>query len=136
MPLGIYVLGNELTDKDKTPTRFIQLAINKAGAIGGTYHDKTTGKSLPIQGAVDQASQRAAWYIGDEKTVLETGIYNLTQSETPVLVHHGTERTEQLTLVRIQDPAAATAPTAPAPAAPATAPAAAPAPTPEPAPAQ
>ncbi len=32
---------------------------------------------------------------------METGIYNLTQDETPLLVHFGKDRTEQWLLVRL-----------------------------------
>jgi hypothetical protein len=36
--------------------------------------------------------------------VYETGIGNLTQPQTAVLVHFGTESTQQWTLVRMEQP--------------------------------
>jgi hypothetical protein len=33
--------------------------------------------------------------------VVETGLYNLTQDECPVMVHFGTEKTENWLLVRL-----------------------------------
>jgi hypothetical protein len=36
---------------------------------------------------------------------METGIYNLTQEETTVLVHFGPEQTQQWLLVRLEEPA-------------------------------
>jgi hypothetical protein len=55
---------------------------------------------------VDKKNQRAAWTIGKTKDrVFEAGLYNLTQSEAPVLVHFGTEKTQQWLLVRVEQPA-------------------------------
>lgn len=49
--------------------------------------------------------QRAAWTIGDnDKVVSETGIYNLTKDETEMLVHYGSDKTEQWTLLRLEEP--------------------------------
>ena len=50
----------------------------------------------------DQSSQRAAWSIGtNSEKVFEAGIYNLTKTEMPALVHVGASRTVQMLLVRI-----------------------------------
>ncbi|MBL9124561.1 MAG: hypothetical protein JNG90_13080, partial [Planctomycetaceae bacterium] len=47
----------------------------------------------------------AAWTVGDNKaTVYETGIYNLTKDQTPVLIHFGKDRTQQWLLVRMKQP--------------------------------
>jgi hypothetical protein len=51
---------------------------------------------------VDKKTQRAAWTIGDNKdNVMETGFYNLTKDEAPMLVHFGKDKTEQWLLVRM-----------------------------------
>jgi hypothetical protein len=48
----------------------------------------------------------------NQNTVFETGLYNLTESEAPVLIHFGASRTEQWLLVRLKQPTdAAAAPT-------------------------
>jgi hypothetical protein len=39
-----------------------------------------------------------------EDLVVETGLYNLTQNETPVLVHFGKEKVETYLLVRLDKP--------------------------------
>ncbi len=36
--------------------------------------------------------------------VAETGLYNLTQDEAPLLVHFGTEQVENYVLVRLAQP--------------------------------
>jgi hypothetical protein len=102
LPLGVFALIKE--DQDD-PTMFLQLAVSKEGVIGGTYNNTITGSALSVQGMVDKKTQRAVWTIGDKKnTTLETGIYNLTQEETPVLIHFGTEETQQWLLVRLEEP--------------------------------
>ena len=104
MPLGVFafVLG----DASDT-SRAFQLAINRSGTIAGNYYDGLTGIALPVQGAADRTSQRAAWTVGDNKiTVYETGISNLTRNQSPVLVHIGAERTQQWMLVRLPAEAA------------------------------
>ena len=84
-----------------------QFAVNKDGIIRGNYYDGLMDTTTPVYGSVDKKTQRAAWTIGKTNDrVFEAGIYNLTQDQTPVLVHLGTEKTEQLLLVRLKDQAA------------------------------
>jgi hypothetical protein len=86
-------------------TNILQLAVNKQGAIAGNHYQATNDVTQPIQGAVSQETQRAAWTIGDNSQVVcETGIANLTTEETEMLVHYGADRTEQWTLVRLEEP--------------------------------
>jgi hypothetical protein len=43
--------------------------------------------------------------VADRKNIVfDTGLYNLTQPETTLLVHFGADKTEQWTLVRLQKP--------------------------------
>jgi hypothetical protein len=111
----------------------IQLAVDKDGIVSGTMHNKTTNQTFPVQGRVDKDTQRVAFTIGDAKDVVfETGIYNLTQQQTPVLVH-GDGREEIYLLLRLEQPKDGAAATAPAVGVPgAAAPALAPPPTPDP----
>jgi hypothetical protein len=102
LPLGVFgLVQGDQTD----PTAVFQLATNKSGAIQGNFSDVLTGSTLTVSGAVDPKSQRAAWTVGDKlDTVYETGISNLTRPEAPILVHIGKDRTQQWTLVRLQQP--------------------------------
>jgi len=62
-----------------------------------------TDQCQTVQGQVDQDTQRVAFRIGEsDNIVAETGLYNLTQEEAPVLIHFGTERTENYLLVRLE----------------------------------
>lgn len=104
LPLGVFALTKQdATKSDVT----IQLAVNKAGVIRGNYTDKALNKNQVVQGSVDKQTQRVAFTVGDNTTnVVETGLYNLTKSEAPALIHFGKDRTEQWLLVRLQNPEA------------------------------
>jgi hypothetical protein len=83
-----------------------QLAVNKAGTIRGNYYNALADTTLPVYGSVDQKTQRAAWTVGERKEpIYETGFANLTKSETTMLVHFGKDRTQQWTLIRVEQPA-------------------------------
>jgi hypothetical protein len=100
--LGVFgmVQGDE-----KDANKLFQLAINKDGVLRGTYYDAISDMEFPVSGAVDKKTQRAAWFVGDRKdTIYETGIGNLTEPETSMLVHFGNDRTQQWTLVRLEPP--------------------------------
>jgi hypothetical protein len=104
MPLGVFAL---VQSDQEEPTMFLQLAVSKEGIIGGTYQNTTTDSAQSVEGMVDKNTQRAAWTIGENKnTVLETGVYGLTQDETPVQVHFGDDRTQQWLMVRLEEPPA------------------------------
>ena len=105
MSLGVFALTHE---EKGDPTMFFQLAVTKDGTIAGTYYNSSTKQSKPVQGAVDKTTQRAAWSVGDKRdTVVETGIYNLTEPESAALLHFGTEKTQTWLLVRLEEPAEA-----------------------------
>lgn len=102
MSLGVFSL---LTKEGEEPVMFLQLAVSKEGIIAGTYHNAATDSAEEVQGMVDKDTQRAAWTIGDNKgTTMETGLYNLTEDETSVLVHFGSEKTQQWLMVRLEEP--------------------------------
>lgn len=91
---------------EKDANNVFQLAINKDGIIRGNYYNGLTDTTVPVSGSVDKNALRAAWIIGDKKDVVyETGVGNLSQAETSMLVHQGKDRTQQWTLVRLEPPA-------------------------------
>ncbi len=105
MPLGTFAVST--SENDTEPSRVLQLAVNKQGIVSGTMFNSQTDKSYAVQGQVDKQTQRVAFRIGDsDKLVAETGIYNLTQEEAPLLVHYGTEKTETYLLKRLEEPQA------------------------------
>ena len=102
LPLGVFALS---TNGDTDAHDVFQLAINKQGIIRGNFQDTADNKTEPIQGSADLKTQRVAFTVGDKKsTIVETGLYNLTKDEAPVLIHIGQDKTEQGILVRLKNP--------------------------------
>jgi hypothetical protein len=103
MALGTFalILENDTDDMD----RLVQLAVDQQGIISGTYFNKSTDKAFAITGRVDKDTQRVAFRSdSNPDLVYETGIYNLTQDQTPVLLHDGSADPETVLLVRLDPP--------------------------------
>ena len=101
-PLGVFGL---LQSADETTAqRIFQLAVNKDGIVRGNYYDAVSDTTIPVVGSVSPESQRVAWSIGDKKEIVfETGLSNLTQDQSTILVHYGTESTQQMIFVRLDE---------------------------------
>jgi hypothetical protein len=109
LPLGVFAVVAEPTQTQAD--KVVQLAVNKEGVIRGNLQDALTDKVVPVSGAIDKQSQRVAMKIeGIDNVVVETGLYNLTNDEVPVLVHFGPDRQESRTLMRLQSPEEANQP--------------------------
>ncbi|MEZ6052692.1 MAG: hypothetical protein R3C02_15105 [Planctomycetaceae bacterium] len=103
MPLGTFAVSTD--EKDTEPSMVLQLAVDKQGVISGTLYNIETDSTQAVQGQVDKDTQRVAFRFGEsEEIVAETGLYNLTQDEAPLLVHFGTDRVENYLLVRMEQP--------------------------------
>jgi hypothetical protein len=101
-PLGVFAL---VQGDEKEANDIFQIAVNKEGVIRGNYYNALTDTTVPVSGSVDKRTQRAAWVVGEKKdTVYETGVGNLAQPETSILVHIGKDRTQQWTFVRLEAP--------------------------------
>src|SRR5262245_9753402 len=101
-PLGVFAMtrGDETSSND-----IFQLAVNKDGVMLGNYYNAVNDSTMPVYGSLDKKTQRLAWAIGDKKTpVFETGLYNLTLDQSPLLAHYGPDRTEQHSLFRLEQP--------------------------------
>jgi hypothetical protein len=103
LPLGTFAVAAD--EKDVDPSRAIQLAVSKEGVISGTLYNTQSDQAQTVQGRVDKQTQRVAFRVGEsEDIIVETGLYNLTQNEAPVLVHFGTDIVENYLLVRLESP--------------------------------
>jgi len=105
MPLGVFAITG---DEVNAANMYLQLAVRKDGAIGGTFYNKTTGVDHPLEGMVDQSTQRACWMAADGSNtdiVMEAGIFNLTKDKAEALIHFGPDQTQTVTLVRMDEPA-------------------------------
>jgi hypothetical protein len=107
LPLGVWALAQE--EKGEA-YMFFQLSIDKDGVVSGAYQNALSGEKSPISGQVDKKTQRVAWRIGTNNTVIETGLQNLTQDVASCLVHFGPDRTQTWLLVRLKQPEMPTAP--------------------------
>jgi tetratricopeptide (TPR) repeat protein len=104
LPLGVFACMQKGVSQTH---RYMQLAVTREGIIGGTYFNETTKSSRPLHGTVDKETQRAAWTFADGKntdTVAETSIHNFTKDKTPVLIHYGASKTEEIELIRVKAP--------------------------------
>jgi hypothetical protein len=104
VPLGTFSVATSA--EDKNPIRVAQVAYdNKQGLISGTIFNKQSNNLYTLQGKVDPQTQRVAFTIGnDPNAVLETGLYNLTQNATPVLLHQGPTTTQTWVFARLPEP--------------------------------
>lgn len=105
MPLGVFAVTSDDQSGEATNI-YLQLALNKGGDIAGTLYNSTFDKNYPLEGMVDSESQRAAWMMADNENspIVETGIYNLTQDETPVRVNFPDGSVQNRLLVRLKKP--------------------------------
>lgn len=103
LPLGVFGM---VKDETQHAHLIVQLAVNQQGILRGNYTDELTDHTLPIQGAVDKSTQRAAWTVGTNKsTFMEAGLNDLTQAEAPALIHRNGQ-SDHWILVRLAQPPA------------------------------
>jgi hypothetical protein len=102
LPMGVWALTQE---QKGDAVMFLQISVNKEGVISGGYKNTLTGQQEQVIGAVDRESQLAAWRLGQNgKTVIETGIFNLTKDVAPVAIHFDTSNTQTWLMVRLPQP--------------------------------
>lgn len=105
MSLGVFSIMPDGGAAGSDPSMFLQLAVSKTGVIAGTLQNTASGTTKNVEGMVDKESQRAAWTeVGQTRPIMETGIGNLTEDTTPVLVHYADGTTQQWLLVRMDAP--------------------------------
>jgi len=107
LPMGVWALAQE--EKGDAYV-FFQISIDKDGVVSGAYQNVLSGEKSPISGQVDKKTQRVAWKIGSNNTVIETGLQNLTQDVASCLLHFGPDTTQTWLLVRLKQPEMPNAP--------------------------
>jgi hypothetical protein len=107
LPLGVWALAQE---EKGDAYMFFQLSIDKNGVVSGAYQNVLSGEKSPISGQADKKTQRVAWKIGTNNTVIETGLQNLSQDVASCLVHFGPDKTQTWLLVRQKQPEVPNAP--------------------------
>src|SRR5271165_375895 len=101
LPLGVWAMVQE---EKGDAYMFFQISIDKDGVVTGAFKNLLSGEVSPISGQVDKKTQRVAWKIGSNNTVIEAGLQNLTQEVASCLVHFDTDTTQTWLLVRLKNP--------------------------------
>lgn len=103
MPIGVFAAAKDVSQASRS-NMFVQLALNKAGDIAGTYYNATTDETHPLDGTIDKKSQVASWRVSDNPAspLMQTGLYNLTQEVTPVQVRFPDDTSQTWYLVKMQ----------------------------------
>ena len=105
MPLGVFALTKDGQASGPAPTMYLQLNVSKDGIIAGSFQNTGLGVSQPLEGMVDKKSQRAAWVVaGKTRPLMECGVFNLTKETAPAMVHFENGQTQQMLLVRMNEP--------------------------------
>jgi hypothetical protein len=101
-PLGVFGLA---PPGEVQSTMIFELAIDQYGTVRGNYMNQATGETEVISGCLDRATQRLTWVIGPNTgTVFDTYLYALLQPESSIFVHYGPINTQQMVIVRLQQP--------------------------------
>src|SRR5262249_16647150 len=99
---GVFSL---VTPNQSDSTMLFQLAINRDGVVAGNYFNQITNEAAEISGCLDKRTQRVSFTVGNNNsTVFDTGIGNLMKDNSPILVHYGADRTQQMEFIRMQKP--------------------------------
>ena len=107
MPLGVFAITQDGEVAGADPTMFLQLAVSKQGIISGTFQNAATGTAKAVEGMLDKQTQRAAWTAaGESRPLMEVGIVNLTENAAGALIHFPDDSTQQVLLVRLENPRA------------------------------
>jgi hypothetical protein len=99
-PLGIFSLVHPT---QKFSTTLFQLAVNKQGLVRGNCYNVLTGQLDTIHGAADKTNSRLAFTVGNNRSVIyDSGVGNLLNAQSPILVHMSKDQREQMTMVRLR----------------------------------
>lgn len=103
LPLGVFAVTSNGHAAAQSH-RFIQLAINRTGAIAGVLYNSISDTAQDLTGVIDAASQKAYWSMANktDSPIASTGMYNLTEDQTPINVHFPDGSDQTWTLVRLQ----------------------------------
>jgi hypothetical protein len=103
LPLGVFAVASNLSVLAQT-NHFIQLAINRSGEIAGVLYNSLTDTAQDLTGMVDKNSQMAYWLMANRTNapISSTGVYNLTEDQTPINVHFSDGTDQTWILVRLQ----------------------------------
>ena len=101
LPLGVYALAPQ---GHNDATAVLQLSVTKDGILRGSYCDLVSDQGQTVFGAIDKQSRKAAWTIGEGgRTVFETTLESLTQTDGQVALEFPGGEVKQFTLARFEN---------------------------------
>lgn len=103
IPLGVFAVGTDTVDPSNT-NLFLQLAVDKEGQVEGTYYNSSTDQAQKVSGYLNKSTQQITWEITGsfDSPIMQTGLYNLTQDQTPIKVIMGDTSVQTWSLVKIK----------------------------------
>lgn len=103
LPLGVFAVASDANAAAHT-NRFIQLAINRSGEMAGVLYNSATDAAQDLTGTLNHETQKAYWSLANRPgaPVASTGIYNLTEDQTPINVRFSDGSDQTWALVRLQ----------------------------------
>jgi hypothetical protein len=104
IPLGVFAAGKDVAQAPYS-NMFVQLALSKDGEVAGAYYNAATDELHPLEGTLSKQTQVVGWTVADnpDSPLMQTGLYNLAQDETPVQLRFPNDTTQTWFLVRLQD---------------------------------
>lgn len=100
LPLGVFAVA---PPGGAAGHNYQQLAVDRSGAIKGTFYDAISDTVLPITGTVDKGSLRATWTVGANGSRFEAAVAAFSAAPGTVAVTSG-GATRELELVPIDAP--------------------------------
>lgn len=99
-PLGMF---NLVPPGQHNAVAVLQLAIAKDGTVAGTYQDVATDKIHQLHGTLDRQTQKVSWTLDTNKSIVyETGLHNMVEPMTAVIVNFGDNKKQKWTLERME----------------------------------
>lgn len=102
LPLGVFTIASN-AEEAEVSNFILQLALSRGGELSGVFYDTMNDMTYIMTGGVDPGTQRAYWSLTGtpDSPILSTGIYNLTEEQTPVQVYFPDGSGQIWTLVRL-----------------------------------
>ncbi|MFN4174031.1 MAG: hypothetical protein ACK4HV_02875 [Parachlamydiaceae bacterium] len=101
-PIGIFALSSS-PETASTSNFVYQLALNRQGEVGGTLYNTSTNLVYDVEGALNKGTQAVSFRVAnDSAPIMSTGLYNLTQDQTQILVQFADGSKQTWTLTRLK----------------------------------
>lgn len=101
-PIGIFALSSS-PETAPTSNFVYQLAINRQGEVGGTLFNTSTNLVYDVVGSLNKETQAVSFRVADDTApIMSTGLFNLTQDQTQILVQFMNGSKQTWTLTRLK----------------------------------